>query len=347
MRKFLNLTQDATIYQRFPNLNTGLDEILEVGKLAQPTDGGNIFTQASVRFLLDFDIISGSYPPESQYFLNLYIANTLNVNRYQQLLVHPMNSSWIEGSGYRFQDVSNVKDGTTWLTSSPNTQWNVAGGDFNPAISSSYEFRDIPITDVKIDVTNILSSINNGSASSWNGLIIKFPDEDEGSQINLGNIKFFSGNTHTVFEPRLEIVWDDQEFITGSLKPIPNSRVKITARNLKQAYTRGEVDKIYLAVRDPFPEKRFDAVVRYRNTYYLPSGSFFRITDEVSNVRIYDFDQFSTINCDPTGSYILLDTNGLEIDRFYKIELKVITEDNVFFPRFEYTFRVDSDGRQR
>jgi hypothetical protein len=173
---------------------------------------------------------------------------------------------------------------------------------------------------------------------------LKFPDEDEGDQTNIGNIKFFSGNTHTVFEPRLEIVWDDQQFVTGSLKPIPGSRIKITPKNLKQAYTRGEKDKIYLIVRDPFPDKRFDATQRFRNVYYLPSGSFFRITDEVSGVKIYDFDQFSAISCDPTGSYISLDTSGLDIDRFYKIELKVTTNDTVFFPQFEYTFKVDSDG---
>jgi len=344
MRTFLKTKQDATIYERFPNLNTGLDEILEVGKLAQPTDGGNIFTQASVRFLLDFDIISGSYPPEAQYFLNLYIANTLNVNRYQELLVHPVTSSWVEGSGYRFQDVLNAKDGTTWLDSSPNTQWSTPGGDFNDAVDATFEFKDVPITDVKINVTDLLSPVNNGSISSWNGVLLKFPDEDEGDQTNIGNIKFFSGNTHTVFEPRLEIIWNDQQFITGSLKPIPNSRIKITPKNLKQAYTRGEMDKIYLIVRDPFPDKRFDATQRFKNVYFLPSGSFFRITDEVSGVKIFDFDQFSAISCDPTGSYIKLDTSGLDIDRFYKIELKVTSNDTVFFPKFEYTFKVDSDG---
>jgi hypothetical protein len=363
MRTFLKTTQDATIYQRFPNLNTGLDEILEVGKLAQPTDGGNIFTQASVRFLVNFDLVSGSYPEDAQYFLNLYIANAQNVNRYQDLLVHPITSSWIEGSGYRYQNavfisdridpsdpakfinrLANSQDGATWLDSRKNTEWDNLGGDFDETRSNTYQFNDVPITDVKIDITTLISPINTGTISSWNGLLLKFPDIDEGDQTNIGNIKFFSGNTHTVFEPRLEIVWDDQQFVTGSLKPIPGSRIKITPKNLKQAYTRGEKDKIYLIVRDPFPDKRFDATQRFKNVYYLPSGSFFRITDEVSGVKIYDFDQFSAISCDPTGSYISLDTSGLDIDRFYKIELKVTTNDTVFFPQFEYTFKVDNDG---
>ena len=115
-------------------------------------------------------------------------------------------------------------------------------------------------------------------------------------------------------------------------------------RNLKQAYTRGEKKKIYLVVRDPYPDKRFDAVQRYKNTYYLPSGSFYRITDEVSGIKIHDFDQFSAISCDPTGSYIMLDTTGLDIERYYKVELKVTTDELVIFPEFNYSFKVENDG---
>jgi len=363
MRTFLKTTQDTTIYQRLPTFNAGLDEILEVGKLIQSTDGAATFAQASTRTLVNFELLSGSYPEDAKYFLNLYIANAQNVNRYQELLIHPVTSSWIEGSGYRYQDArifsskldpsdpdkfldsfANANDGATWLNSRKNIEWNVPGGDFNDVVSSSYEFKDVPIADVRIEVTDILSDINNGIVSSWEGLLLKFPNADEVDQTNTGNIKFFSGNTHTIFEPRLEIVWDDQQFITGSLKPIPNSRIKITPKNLKESYTRGEMDKIYLITRDPFPDKRFDATQRFKNTYYLPSGSFFRITDEVSGIKIHDFDQFSAISCDPTGSYIKLDTTGLDIDRFYKIELKITTNDTVFFPNFEYTFKVDSDG---
>jgi hypothetical protein len=344
MRIFLKSTQDATIYQRFPELNSGLDEILEVGKAGKDTDIRNIFSSASVRSLINFDIASGSYPAEAQYFLNLFIANASNVNRYQTLLVHPVSSSWVEGSGYRYQDVVNVNDGVTWINSKKFTSWSIAGGDFDTQVSSSYEFKNIPITDVKINVTNLISPVNSGDISDWNGLVFKFPEEDENDQTNLGNIKFFSGNTHTVFEPRLEVVWDNQQFITGSLKPIPNSNIRVVPRNLKQSYVRGEMDKVYLVVRDPFPDKRFDAVQRYKNVYYLPSSSYYRIVDEVSNIKIHDFDQFSAINCDATGSYIRLDTSGMEINRFYRIELKIITNNSVFFPIFDYSFKVEVNG---
>jgi hypothetical protein len=325
-------------------LNTGIDEILEVGK-NDGISGENTGTQRGVvRFLINFDIPSNNqYPPDAKYFLNLYLANASTVNRYQLLNVHPITQEWIEGSGYRVQDRVNMQDGCTWILAKKNVAWESLGGDFLPTISASYEFSSIPIQDVRVDITNIISPVvNNTNISPWYGLIAKFPAADETDPSNIGNIKFFSGNTKTIFEPRLEIAWNDQVFITGSLKPINDSNVKVVARNLKQSYTRGEIDKIYLVVRDPYPDKRFDAVQRYKNMYYLPSSSYFRITDSVSGIKIYDFDEYSTINCDASGSYILLNTLGLDVDRFYKIELKVQTNSLVFFPSFNYEFKVET-----
>jgi hypothetical protein len=345
MRTFLTTTQDTTIYKRFPTLNTGLDEILEVGKLVGSIDGDVVYSRAAVRSLLDFNINSGSnYPTSSEYYLNLYIANTQNVNRYQTIEIYPITSTWIEGSGYRYQDVTNAEDGATWLQAQPAVSWSISGSDFSTSITSSYEFSQVPITDVRINVTDIVAPYVVGTGSFY-GLLMKFPDADEANQKNKGNIKFFSGNTHTVFEPRLEIVWPTGSFETGSLKPIPNGNVTIIPRNLKEAYTQGEIDKVRLVVRDPYPDKNFDATQRFRNQYYLPSGSYYRITDEVSGIKLADFDVYSPIECDVTGSYIMLDTTGLTVDRYYKIELKVTSNSLVFFPEFNYTFTVDSDGR--
>jgi hypothetical protein len=328
-----------------PAINAGLDEILEVGKVRNLEDNTGTTASTLSRFLVNFDIEDNDYPENAKYFLNLYISNASNVNRYQLLNVHPVSKQWIEGSGYRVQDVINALDGCTWMSSQKNILWDDLGGDYIVNVSSSYEFKDIPISDVKIDVTNLMSSIiSDTSPYPWRGLIVKFPDDDELDLTNFGNIKFFSGNTHTIFEPRLEVAWDDQVFITGSLKPIKDSNIKITPKNLKQSYTRGEINKIYLVVRDPYPDKRFDATQRYKNVYYLPSASYFRITDSVSGIKIHDFDEYSAINCDPSGSYILLDTTGLDVDRFYKLELKITTEQLVFFPAIEYEFKVETNG---
>jgi hypothetical protein len=346
MRTFIPIKEDASIYQRYPLTNTGLDEVLEVGKVVKSTDGDAMYASGSARILLNIDMPSeNQYPTNSLYYLNLKIANAKNVNRYQTLEVYPVSRSWVEGSGYFYQDTQNSEDGVTWTTYNATSNWNSPGGNFVTSTSSLYEMSSVPITDVKINVTNIISSVVRGiNTTPWNGLIIKFPTADEANSKNKGNIKFFSSNTHTIFAPKLEVLYPSQVFSTGSLKPIPNGNVTVIPKNLKESYTIGEIDKVYLIVRDPFPDKRFDAVQRYRSMYYLPSSSYFRITDQVSGVVVYEFDQYSSINCDSSGSYITLDTTSLDIDRYYTIDLKINKNGLVFFPEFNYSFKVDNDG---
>lgn len=345
MRTFLPTTQDATIYEIYPTLNTGLDEIIEVGKIIKSLDASVMYASGSTRMLLDFDIPSAQqYASGSVYYLNLKIANAKNVNRYQQLMVYPVSRRWVEGSGYFYQDVENTEDGVTWKNATNTTAWTTSGSDYTTALYSSYTLSKVPIEDIKIDVTNIIAPVVAGTnATTWRGLVVKFPDADELDATNVGNIKFFSGNTHTIFAPKLEIVSVNQTFVTRSLKPIPSSNVTIVPKNMKEAYTLGEIDKIYLVVREPYPDRKFDATQRYRNIYYLPSESYFRIRDQVADMVIYDFDKYSTVSCDASGSYIILDTSGLDVNRYYTLDLKVKSNGLVFFPEFNYTFKIDTD----
>jgi hypothetical protein len=251
----------------------------------------------------------------------------------------------VEGSGYFYQDVRNVSDGVTWENASKTQAWTTSGSDYTTTISSSYVFSAVPIEDVKINVTNLLAPVVSGSNQTpWRGLLIKFPNSDETDSTNTGNVKFFSGNTHTIFAPTIEVAWNSQTFITGSLKPIATSNVSIIPKNIKEEYFVGEIDKIYLVVRDKYPDKRFDAVQRYKTIYYLPSESYYRITDTVSGMILYDFDSYSAVDCDVSGSYIKIDTSGLDVNRYYNIDLKVKSNNLVFFPEFNYTFKVDANG---
>jgi hypothetical protein len=333
MRRFIKPAYDATIYEGYPARNTGLDEILEVGKDLERQQ----LTRALIKFELP-DVVE-----DMVYYLNLFIADAKYINRYDNLQVVPLSSPWREGSGYFYQDVKNVSDGVTWNTTNGTTAWTTPGGDFTTNISGSFTFEHIPFTSrIRIDITDIIVAAV-ASEDPWYGVMLKFSDETELDNTNLGNIKFFSTDTHTIFAPRIEELRDEQTFATGSLKAIPGSNVNIVPRNIKEAYTRGEVDKLYLVVRDKYPDKRFDAVQRYRNQYYLPSESYYRIRDQAADIEIFPFDVYSAINCDPSGSYIQLDTSGLDINRYYDVELKVKTDDVTFFPEFKYTFKIDND----
>lgn len=332
MRKYLIPTSDTTIYQAFENNNAGLDEILEIGKVINTrseTSSSLMYASSSARALLYFDLpTTASVPTYANYFLNLRLANASNVRRNQQILIYQISRSWDEGSGFFYQDAKNVNDGCTWQRATQFVSWSNSGGDIlTNAASQSISLTTYPLEDFRINVTNIIQPIVNTSIqSTFNGLVLQFPITDEEDYTNEGNIKLFSAQTHTIHQPNLEVAWDTQQMDTGSLVPIPGLNIKVVASNLRQTYAKGDIDKVSFVVRDLYPLKSFDATLRYKNKYYLPSSSYYSIIDVQSNTTVIPFDDYSKVNADASGSYIILDTTPLYAGRFYTIKLKVVHE---------------------
>jgi hypothetical protein len=328
MKKFIIPSKDTTIYQAYPTNNAGFDEILEIGKVGDTSLLEPEYSASAARALLYFDLpTTVSVSSGSNFYLNLRIANATEVKRNQKILVYQVSQSWEEGSGYFYQDVKNANDGATWQQTETSVSWSIAGASFlSASTSASYTISTYPMEDIRIDVTNILRPIVSQSLqSTFLGLLLKFPTADELDENNIGNIKVFSAQTHTIHQPTLEIAWDNQRFISGStlLVQIPTLDVKITPNNLKETYTKGDVTKLTLNVRDLYPIKAFDSTLRYKNKYYLPTSSYYSIVDVQSNTTIVQFDEFSKINSDTTGSYVVLDTNALYPGRFYTLKFKV------------------------
>lgn len=329
MRTILTASKDATLYQAYVNNNAGLDEVIEVGKvitLSEPTSS-TAYATGSARSLLYFELpTTASVPATASYFLNLRLANADNVKRNQEILVYQVSRSWDEGSGFFYQETENPQDGASWARCTSVVSWSNAGGDFlTGSASQSIILSAYPLQDVRLDVTSILQPfVSESIQNTFNGLALQFPVADEQDSLNKGNIKFFSTQTHTIHQPTLEIVWDTQTFTTGSLSAIPSLNVKIVASNLREVYTKGDIDKVNFVVRDQYPLKSFDSVLRYKNKYYLPSSSYFSIVDAQSNTTVVPFDDYSKINTDATGSYVILDTSPLYSGRFYTLKLKVV-----------------------
>jgi hypothetical protein len=328
MRTILTASKDATIYQAFKNNNAGLDEILEIGKVVNADLVEPSYTASSARSLLYFNLpTTESVSATANYYLNLRLANANDVNRNQQILIYQVSRSWDEGSGYFYQNIKNVEDGTTWAKCNAFTSWSNAGGDFlTGSTSASITLSSYPLEDLRIDVTNIIRPyVSQSLQHTFYGLALQFPLADETSSINEGNIKVFSTQTHTIHQPTLEIAWDNQTFSTGSLSAIPSVDVKIVPTSIPETYTKGDVTRISLVVRDQYPLRSFDSTLRYKNKYYLPSSSYYSIVDVQSNTVIIPFDNFSKVNCDTSGSYIVLDTSPLYKGRFYGLKLKVVS----------------------
>lgn len=332
MRKILTASKDTTLYQAYPTNNAGFDEILEVGKVVSITTNdtsSTAYASGSVRSLIYFDLpTTASVSAAAEYYLNLKLANAEHVYRNQQILIYQVSRSWDEGSGYLYQQPYNVNDGATWLQCTSTTSWSLAGGDFlTSATSQSVTLTSYPLQDLRINVTNILRPIVSQSLqNTFYGLALQFPIVDEENIDNKGNIKFFSTQTHTIHQPTLEIVWDSQTFLTGSLVAVPTTLdVKIAPNNVQSTYQRGDVTRINLVVRDKYPLRSFDSTLRYKNKYYLPVTSYYSVIDSQANVAVIPFDEYSKIDCDTAGSYIVLDTSPLYRGRFYQLKLKLVS----------------------
>ena len=131
-------TKDATIYSLFPNMNTGLDEIIESTQTQISTaNDGN--PQVS-RFLIQFDQseiddilhnkigISSSLQllDTSSWKANLqcFVATATGLALNTTLYLYPAYGSWGMGTGH-YLDEPEITDGTSWiwLDYSGSTAW--------------------------------------------------------------------------------------------------------------------------------------------------------------------------------------------------------------------------------
>ena len=338
-RVFITASSDASIYERYANLNTGRDEILEVGKKQDKLEIANGRVRSLIKFTLT-DLFGA--PTSSDVHLSLKVANATKLNQNELVYVYPVSRSWEEGSGYFEQSPIKSDDGATWTTYASGSNWSGSleipghgdGGDFKltPVVSASV--TDIRNDEFRINVTDVVQPMISGSSKSSNyGLLLTFSGSAEADINNTGNLKFFSRQTHTVHAPVLELVWSNQSFATGSLKTLSSLDIEIAPRNMKAQYSAGAVSKMYFTVRDKYPAKVYSNTRRFSNKYYLPSGSIYTIVDAGSGTTIVPFDTYSHVDCDATGSYVMLDTKPLHKNRFYELSLKVTLSSEVYFSR--------------
>jgi len=356
--------RDASIYSggASASINTGLDEILEINK---NVNGSGTVANVS-RILIDFDytnisesIQSGKIPLTAKYYLNLYDATSEEVEAEQSIFVHMVSgSAWKQGTGkldhnpvtsdgvsYQYRDHENL---TPWVTGSVLTDggswWRTQSGQYK--VSSSYALT-FDRKDIRADVTDLVNNhIYSSSVYPNRGFILKresiLPTDDtfsfnsgsdttkdEASSDRLGNLKYFSRETHTIYPPKLEVVWDDSSFSTGSLSPLTSTdleRLKIYFKNLRTEYKESSVTKLRLVGRELYPTTAFATTPAELDVKYLPSSSvYYSIKDASTEETIIPFGTGSIVSCDSTGNYFNLWMNGLQAERNYRFLLKVVS----------------------
>lgn len=344
--------KDTTIYEYYPTLNTGLDEILE---LTNTVVGSYVFNS---RILMTFDVssinslISAGKFTTSSYSasLQLYAVQNLEVPLDYTLYCYPISQSWDMGTGkYAYSPA--LTNGASWKYTSANTSsvwtgnslsYNVitGGGSWNTnyPCTQSYEYSS-QFNDVNLNVTSIVNAWLNNSITN-NGLILKLADTQETS-ITPISLQYFSSETNTVYFPKLYIGWDDSSYITGSLTPLTfNQQITLNLKNIKTEYYRNTVEKVRVFARPLYPARTFSTSSYYNVNYALPSSSYYQVEDYYSGDVIIPYSNFTKLSCDSTSNYFNFDFSCLIVNRLYRFCFKIETSDETKYVKFNNVFKV-------
>ena len=359
MNRIFYAERDTTLYEKYPEQNTGIDQILELTKTASGSKLNGIIqaNTYNTRFIVDFGtqidtlrtaINNGEipaldllHPKSSSAFISITAADASDLLHSYTIEAFPVSQSWVNGNG-NFSDDPIQKFGASWYyrdSDDTGTYWDsgssdsgvkqagatetFGGGAWITSSAAKQVFQN-ESPDIRINVTGIIKYYTETADALNNGIIFKRTTTDELSSEVLGSIKFFGRESHTIFVPRLEIVFDDTEFVDTSSAEIASDTYVPYIKNIKQEYRRSEITKFRVGVRPEFPSKQFQTSSFFLTGERLPTSSFYSILDSVTDETIIPFDTLATkIDCDANGSFFKLRMDSFMPERFYKIMLKV------------------------
>jgi len=342
--------KSSTLYSYYPTLNSGIDEILEVSTYYS-VDGTNEVSRPLIKFPLDqiTDIISNKISGSNfDAYLKLYLAKASEIPLNYTLFAHPISKDWSLGTGH-LANSPITTDGVSWIytNESGSTAWisgsfpsgttgsyytsgsisgSIGGGTWYT--SSNYQhtqsFTNISSKDIELKVTNTVLAWNSSSIANY-GFILKHSSSLEFTTAPKFELKYFSGNTHTIYPPALELRWNDSVYNTGSLTVVTSSLFALTLGNNKGEFQQDSIQRFRVNVRDQYPSVAFRTSISYANSKALPSSSYWSIKDLDTEEIVVDYDtSYTKLSCDSNGNYFDIYMNGLEPERYYRLLIKTI-----------------------
>jgi hypothetical protein len=352
-------SQDTTIYTDYSTLNAGLDSILDLSKKSP-----FLYPSSSTsRILIKFDNaditdalnkISGSYSAS----LKLYNANVDGIPTNFNIECYPLYQNWDMGTG-RFNNIPETDNGASWKFRSSNqtNAWTITGlptgvtssyfiGNnggaawYTASYGASQSFDFFSSKDINVNVTNAVAAWTSSLIPN-NGFILKNQDSLEFNPNYVYTFNFFSRDTNTIYPPCLEFKWKDSTFNTGSSLFITDEEINIAIGNNKNIFYDNEYVRFRVYAREKYPARVYSATSLNKYNKCLPVQSYYSIIDLNSNNKIIDFDNIATqLSIDDESSYFRLHMNGLEPDRYYKIQIKSIIDGGTYIFDDDYYFKV-------
>ena len=371
--------KDATLYSLFPNMNTGLDEIVEATETVFAYSDPNPQTS---RFLIQFaneDLASAiSLIPQSLFNsgsttstgswnakLQCFIATATGLSVTTSIDCFPAAQTWDMGTG-RYLDEPISTDGCSWIWAgySGSTIWSApvgatssytssvpAGGGVwytGSQYTSSVTFSYRTNKDINLDVTNTVKAWTTSSGTVPTtkllnyGFLLKQNLEFVNNKNYQPELKYFSVDTNTIYPPALQISWNDFTYITSSNIPVLNTLpATITLAQNPGVFYSESINRFRINARPEYPVQLWQTESVYLNNYYLPTASYYAIKDLETNEYIVDFDPIYTkLSADTTSSYFDMYMNFLQPERYYTILIQSTINNSTIVFNDQYYFKV-------
>jgi hypothetical protein len=350
---------DATVYESLETVNTGLDEILQIGK-SIGTDGSTLQkSRALVKFNKDeiTDVVSkyGVNVNSCKFILQLYTSYAKNLPVQYSIDARMSAQQWSNGTGYLTSNpiISNgvqwatpyaswsldSQSGSLWISSSQQIElgssgilvsgsgkggsWLYSTGSTSFSSSAAFSYQT---TDLTLDVSNLMLKWISGSNSQSidnNGFLLKFSDADDLDSTVTGYINFFSRETHTIYVPRLTMYWDQSAY-SSSLSSVDLESYTVFTK-MKPEYKDTEIARIRIYSRNKYPQKSPTNLFPTQTVNKLPITTYYSVMDAATDEVIIPYDDIYTkVSCDNTSNFIYIDMNSFMPERYYRLQFKIV-----------------------
>ena len=254
-------------------------------------------------------------------FSNYLLTSSLGSASFQNggaTWTYNVPSTYLQPTSSTSSSFYNVYSGSKYISSFCSSS--LSGSSLICSQSYSYSTSDI-----YMDVTSIVKSWICGCVPNNGFILISSLELVQSDDIN-SSIRFFSKETNTIYQPYLDVKWDDSVYSTGSLVSLTGfNPYTVVVKNVGREYKFGSVPRINIFAREKAPLKNF--VKGYQQSQYLsssllPTDSYYAIKDNESENFVIDFDDYTKLSCDGAIHYFRLDTTGLPVERYYRILIK-------------------------
>jgi hypothetical protein len=209
----LKCSIDNTLNSYYPKSNQGFNPILDVYAKIKSSSQKEIS-----RSILKFDLTDLNNALQNNLFsltsnsvtaiCKLYNVFSNDVPPSQVVYdIHKLRNDWQEGIGLNLSSTGY----SNWYQNSVTSSWNVSGADYSSIALTSINL-EVGNEDLVFDIKNQLIDWTTGTNY---GIIVKLQDQYESVTSSLSATeyyakRFFGRSTKSIFEPRIEIIWNDK-----------------------------------------------------------------------------------------------------------------------------------------